>query len=123
MDLEGKHFEEFGEKVYLVPDLLPDLRGLRILRTGLYLGEKKKNRFEPSQALAMALKASDYPHTLNYPSDSLELKKYLKGETIEIEDDNRSGWQLVLVDGYPLGWGKATNGRLKNKYLPGWRLF
>lgn len=123
LDLEGKHFEEFGEKVYLVPDLLPDLRGLRILRTGLYLGEKKKNRFEPSQALAMALKASDYPHTLNYSSDSLELKKYLKGETIEIEDDKKSGWQLVLVDGYPLGWGKATNGRLKNKYLPGWRLF
>lgn len=123
LDLEGKHFEEFGEKVYLVPDILPDLRGLRILRTGLYLGEKKKNRFEPSQSLAMALKASDYPHTLNYPSDSLDLKKYLKGETIELSDDKLSGWQLVLVDGYPLGWGKASNGRLKNKYLPGWRLF
>ncbi|MBR3772783.1 MAG: RsmB/NOP family class I SAM-dependent RNA methyltransferase [Clostridium sp.] len=123
LNLEGKHFEEFGEKVYLVPDILPDLRGLRILRCGLYLGEKKKNRFEPSQSLAMALKASDYPHTLNYPSDSLQLKKYLKGETIELEDSKLSGWQLVLVDGYPLGWGKASNGRLKNKYLPGWRLF
>ena len=31
------------------------------------------------------------------------------------------GWQLVLVDGYPLGWGKLANGTLKNKYLPGWR--
>lgn len=123
LDLEGKHFEEFGEKVYLVPDILPDLRGLRILRTGLYLGEKKKNRFEPSQSLAMALKAGDYPHTLNYACDSLELKKYLKGETIELENDKLSGWQLVLADGYPLGWGKASNGRLKNKYLPGWRLF
>lgn len=123
LDLEGKHFEEFGEKVYLVSDLLPNLRGLRILRNGLYLGEKKKNRFEPSQSLAMALKASDYPHTINYPSDSLDLKKYLKGETIDLQDEKLSGWQLVLVDGYPLGWGKAANGRLKNKYLPGWRLF
>lgn len=123
LDLEGKHFEEFGEKVYLVPDILPNLRGLRILRTGLYLGEKKKNRFEPSQSLAMALKASDYPNTINYPCDSLDLKKYLKGETVELENDKLSGWQLVLVDGYPLGWGKASNGRLKNKYLPGWRLF
>lgn len=123
LDLEGKHFEEFGEKVYLVPDLVPDLRGLRILRTGLYLGEKKKNRFEPSQSLAMALKAEDYPATLNYSSDSLDVKKYLKGETIELDDERLNGWQLVLVDGYPLGWGKASNGRLKNKYLPGWRLF
>ncbi|SES99141.1 RsmF rRNA methyltransferase first C-terminal domain-containing protein [[Clostridium] polysaccharolyticum] len=123
LDLEGKHFEEFGEKVYLVPDLLPNLRGLRILRTGLYLGEKKKNRFEPSQSLAMALKAGDYPNTINYPCDSLDLKKYLKGETVELENGKLSGWQLVLVDGYPLGWGKASNGRLKNKYLPGWRLF
>lgn len=123
LDLEGKHFEEFGEKVYLVSDELPNLKGLRILRNGLYLGEKKKNRFEPSQSLAMALKAGDYAHTINYPSDSLDLKKYLKGETIDLEDDSLSGWQLVLVDGYPLGWGKAANGRLKNKYLPGWRLF
>ena len=91
LDLEGKHFEEFGEKVYLVPDILPDLRGLRILRTGLYLGEKKKNRFEPSQSLAMALKAGDYPHTLNYACDSLDLKKYLKGETIELENDKYEG--------------------------------
>lgn len=123
LDLEGKHFEEFADRVYLVPDILPELRGLRILRCGLYLGEKKKNRFEPSQSLAMALKASDYPHTLHYPCDSLDLKKYLKGETIELEDEKLSGWQLICVAGYPLGWGKAANGRLKNKYLPGWRLF
>ena len=31
-------------------------------------------------------------------------------------------WQLVCVDGYPLGWGKLSGGTLKNKYLPGWRL-
>lgn len=123
LDLEGKHFEEFGEKVYLVSDELPNLKGLRILRNGLYLGEKKKNRFEPSQSLAMALKAENYAHTINYPSDSLDLKKYLKGETIDLEDDALSGWQLILADGYPIGWGKASHGRLKNKYLPGWRLF
>ena len=31
------------------------------------------------------------------------------------------GWHLVCTDGFPLGWGKVTNGTLKNKYLPGWR--
>jgi len=29
---------------------------------------------------------------------------------------------LICVEEYPLGWGKLSNGTLKNKYLPGWRL-
>ena len=45
-----------GEKVYYMPEGLPTLRGIRFLRTGLLMGELKKNRFEPSQALAMNLK-------------------------------------------------------------------
>ena len=50
--------------------------------------------------------------------------KYLKGETIDVDDlvsSKDKGWFLVLVDGYPLGWGKLANGSLKNKYLTGWR--
>lgn len=123
LDLTDRHFEEYGERVYLVPNAIPDLKGLRILRNGLLMGEKKKNRFEPSQALAMCLSKDAYAHTLNFTSDSLDLRKYLKGETIDIEDEKLKGWQLVLVNGYPVGWGKAGGGRLKNKYLPGWRLF
>ena len=45
-----------GERVYYMPKDLPDMRGIRFLRTGLFLGELKKNRFEPSQAFAMYLK-------------------------------------------------------------------
>ena len=45
-----------GERVYVMPAGLPDLKGLRFLRTGLLLGELKKKRFEPSQAFAMTLK-------------------------------------------------------------------
>ena len=48
------------DRLYLLPEGLPDLSGLRILRSGLLLGEIKKNRFEPSQALACALKKSEY---------------------------------------------------------------
>ena len=47
------------EKIYLMPEGLPELSGLRILRSGLLLGEMKKNRFEPSQALACALKKEE----------------------------------------------------------------
>ena len=42
-----------GERVYYMPQELPDVRGIRFLRTGLLLGELKKKRFEPSQALSL----------------------------------------------------------------------
>ncbi|NLK75740.1 MAG: NOL1/NOP2/sun family putative RNA methylase [Clostridiales bacterium] len=108
-------------RVYLVPPGLPDLTGLRILRQGLLLGEIKKQRFEPSQALANALKRDEYDHIINLSSDDVRVIKYLKCETIQIDRDLQDGWYLISVDGYPLGWSKMVKGSLKNKYLPGWR--
>ena len=121
----GRYFntnrlEISGDKLYFIPDTFPSVRGLRILRCGLYLGELKKNRFEPSQSLAMALKKEEYTNVIDLLADDERVIKYLKGETIEAEGSN--GWALVCVDSYPLGWGKLNNGVLKNKYLPGWRL-
>lgn len=46
----------FGEQLYLAPAETPSLRGLKVLRPGLHLGTVKKNRFEPSHALALFLK-------------------------------------------------------------------
>ncbi|RGS80861.1 RsmF rRNA methyltransferase first C-terminal domain-containing protein [Coprococcus sp. AF21-14LB] len=122
--LEGDRLEIHGERVYYMPEQIPDVRGLRFLRTGLYLGDLKKQRFEPSQALAMAFTKEEYHHCISLKADDERVIKYLKGETLEVDDlvtGKDKGWQLVLVDGYPLGWGKLSNGTLKNKYLPGWR--
>ena len=114
-----------GERVYVMPAGLPDLKGLRFLRTGLLLGELKKKRFEPSQAFAMTLKKDDYEKIVDLPLEDDRVSRYLKGETLDVDDlveAKAKGWYLVCVDGYPLGWGKLANGTLKNKYLPGWRL-
>ena len=122
--LEGDRLEIHGERVYYMPEQIPDVRGLRFLRTGLYLGDLKKQRFEPSQALALAFTKEEYHHCISLKADDERVIKYLKGETLEVDDlvtGKDKGWQLVLVDGYPLGWGKLSNGTLKNKYLPGWR--
>ena len=49
-------------------------------------------------------------------------RRYLKGETIDVDDfADSKGWALLCVDGYPLGWGKSNGSQLKNKYLAGWR--
>lgn len=124
-NLETQRLDIRGERVYYMPEGLPDVRGIRFLRTGLLLGELKKNRFEPSQALAMCLKKSEYAHCIDLPAEDERVRRYLKGETLELADMTlpiSKGWCLVCVDGYPLGWGKLAGGALKNKYLPGWRL-
>jgi len=110
------------DKLYLLPEGIPDLKGLRILRAGLLLGEMKKNRFEPSQALACALRIEDYDKVLQLVSESQDAVRYLKCETIEVNQGTADGYNLVAVDGHPLGWGKLSGSTLKNKYLPGWRL-
>lgn len=122
--MDWSRLEIYSEKVYYMPEDIPDVKGIRFLRTGLYLGDLKKNRFEPSQSLAMCLKKEEYKNTVNIPVEDERVVKYLKGETVDVDDlvsRKAKGWQLVLVDGYPLGWGKLANGTLKNKYLPGWR--
>lgn len=116
--------EIHGERVYYMPEGLPQMKGIRFLRTGLLLGELKKKRFEPSQAFAMSLKKDDYSKTLDFSVSDERVLKYLKGETLDVEDlasPKDKGWYLVCVDGYPLGFGKLAGQMLKNKYLPGWR--
>ena len=111
------------DRINILPEDAPDLSRLRVLRTGLFLGEMKKGRFEPSQSLALALKAEEYPNVLDLKLDDDRVVRYLKCESIDVEDGEvNDGYCLVAVDGYPLGWGKVDKGRFKNKYLPSWRL-
>lgn len=107
---------------YLVPEGVPNLQGLRVVESGLLLGVIKKGRFEPYQALANRLTKEMYPNAVDFSVDDVRVVKYLKGETICIEDTTKKGWVLVMVDGYPLGWAKAAKGTLKNKYFPSWRM-
>ncbi len=121
-DIDRINVRPNGSVTYL-PEDLPDLSSLRLMRTGLLLGEIKKNRFEPSQALAMNLKMDEFDNAVSLSVDDPRVIKYLKGETIEIDDGHGcyDGYCLMCVDGFPLGWGKLSGNTLKNKYLSGWR--
>ena len=128
VDYDYSRFIINKDRIYYTPDKDMNLRGLRILRNGLLMGELKKNRFEPSQALASSLSKDMYSNYVNLKLDEPEVIKYLKGETIELTEEQQSrnlhlknGWGLVCVDGYSLGFAKVIGTTLKNKYLPGWR--
>ena len=106
----------FGQTLYLLPPDTPELGGARVLRAGLELGQLKKGRFEPAHALALWLPAAE--NAVDYPADSPEIARFLRGETLPTA---LRGWVLVRVDGYGLGWGKGAAGVLKNHYPKGLR--
>ena len=115
-----------GDNLYYLPEPQYDGRGLHFLRNGLFMGEFKKKRFEPSQPFALVLRAQDFDQVLDFPADDERLQRYLRGETLDVSDlingeKKRKGWQLVMAAGHPLGFGKLVNNNLKNKYPAGWR--
>ncbi len=112
----------FGEQLYLAPADMPSTNGLKVMRPGLHLGTVKKDRFEPSHALALAMKAEDAVNVSDFSSDSLEIRQYLNGQTLRCSDKSGKGWTLVTVDGYSIGWAKQANTMLKNHYPKGLRI-
>lgn len=113
------------DKVYYLPPISHSFQGITFLRNGLYLGDLKKDRFEPSQPLALALHKDEVRACVSLSLTDPRLIRYLKGETLTLsEEETRGakGWQLLCVEGYPLGFGKLVGQTLKNKYPAGWRI-
>ena len=119
---QGRRFLTFGENLYLVPNEMSDMAGLKVLRPGLHVGTLKKGRLEPSHALALFLNRDMVKKTLEIGSGD-QAERYLKGETLTIPDEysDLKGWVLVTIDGYSIGFGKADRGVLKNHYPKGLR--
>ncbi len=114
--LPGGKCVSFGDTLFWAPEELPDIRGLKVLRPGLELGEIRKGRFQPAHALALWL--GDCPNTLALSADGPEIGRYLHGEVLPCR---QKGWCLVTVGGYSIGWGKADGQQLKNHYPKGLR--
>jgi NOL1/NOP2/fmu family ribosome biogenesis protein len=106
----------FGQSLYWCPEELPDLRGVKVMRPGLELGEVKKDRFEPAHALALWLKSTKNVH--NISAQDPEIARYMNGQTVPY---SVRGWCLVQVDGCSIGWGKGDGNVLKNHYPKGLR--
>lgn len=109
-----------GDYIYYLPDGCIIDKSIHYIRTGLLMGRLRNDRFEPSQALAMNLKSSEWKNPLNLKLGDERVMRYLKGETIDA-DDEVEGYRLLCVDGHSLGWIKQSGHRCKNKYYPGWR--
>lgn len=113
-------YMKFGDHIYLVSPWMPSVKGLKVLRPGLHVGTLKKNRFEPSHALALALSPGEVRNVWNLDASDHTVTAYLNGQTFPAEGEK--GWYLICVDGFSLGWGKLAGGIMKNHYPKGLRL-
>ena len=117
----GERLEIIKDKIYILPKNYNfDSKGLPILRAGLILGELVKRRIEPHHSAFMAARAEDCAQIVDLGADSAAIRAYLHGEEIDVPR-GLSGYTAVAVSGMTTGFGKASNGRLKNKYPKGLR--
>ena len=116
----GDNIQVVGDKIYLFPNDMPSIAGLNVLRSGILLGEMKKNRIEPCHSAFMGGKQGEIKNCVDFDLHSEEIKKFLHGETVAL-DSNIKGYTAVSVNGITTGFGKASNGVLKNKYPKGLR--
>lgn len=92
---------------------------LRVVRGGVLAGSVLKKRFQPAHALFMAYGADCTNREELTLADS-RTAAWLRGEEIDAATA-QNGWCAVLVDGFPLGGGKVSGGRIKNHYPKGLR--
>lgn len=115
----------FGEQLYRLPDMEVDIKGLKVQRAGLHIGEFKKQRFEPSHSLALALKLNDAKNVVKLTCDNPQTIGFFNGQSVMLSNEQaaecKKGWALVCVDGYPAGWGKVNGKQVKNHYPKGLR--
>ena len=110
---------ENNNHIYALRPQFPELKGIRVLRNGLYLGECKKNRFEPSLALALTLSKCDVKQYYTYHENDQKVINYIHGETIE--GTNQKGYGVIFVEDYPLSFYKESQHQAKNLYPKGLR--
>jgi len=104
----------FGKTLVHLP-LCPDLQGLKVLRAGLHLAERRGKTWVPDHALALSFRPPVCEETEVSEEGAL---RYFSGEALP---GGGKGWMLLKVQGLAVGWVKGTEGRLQNHYPKGLR--
>ena len=102
-----------GDRLLAVPEAAPDTSGIRVVSPGLYLLRAGRSHVEPEHALAMATDPA-CAHRVEALDDA-HAAAWLAGEAVP--SDLKGGWALATWRGMPLGWGKVSDGVMKN-HLP-----
>jgi len=135
-DYFNKSQEQFilqGEKIHMMPVASSLFDGLKVVKMGAFPGEVRSTPkgwiFVPSHAFALALSREQIKvnHVFSLSRDDYRLIRYLHGETLllsfeESQQLSQNAFILLLVDSFPIGWGKSNGCTIKNLYPKAWRL-
>ena len=117
LDLNEYYLYAYKDRFYLSLSPLPDL-GTHVLRYGICVGELKNGRPEPSHSLYRANSLIGR-YRYSYDLNPEEYDRYIQG--LELKVPLKNGFYQVTYHGHSLGFGKLSNGTLKNKYPKGLR--
>jgi len=118
LNLNNYYLYTHNNNYYLSLVELPDLNS-NVLKYGKCLGNfTEKNRFEPNHDIYRSNSFSKYFKYI-YNVDDDEYINFIQGYELKIDKPN--GYYLVTYKNYSLGFGKCSNGILKNKYPKGLR--
>ena len=116
-------FYRTGDTVRLLPPDFPEARGVHVLCAGTAVGEiirGRTERIEPAHAVFQSAKAENCRRVVDLAYTDARVSAFLRGEEIAVDTEN--GFTAVAVEGITCGFGKVSNGRLKNWYPKGLRL-
>ncbi len=105
----------FGNQLTLIPAIIPDLKGIKVLRAGFHVGELKGKNFVPNHALALAERSKK-----EIALTEAEAAAYIHGDAIPY-NGTLKGYCTVSLQGYTLGFGKISDDLIKNHYPKGLR--
>jgi NOL1/NOP2/fmu family ribosome biogenesis protein len=111
-------FIKHENTVYAWPSLLVDdmsflLEKLRVIYSGVLVGQLVHDKLVPDHALAMSPLILE--KIVKTELDDEQAIKYLQRKEFMVGGAAK-GWQLVTYRGYPLGWINVLQNRLNNYY-------
>ncbi len=115
---EGKVFIKHLNTVYAWPELLENefsflLEKLRVVYSGILVGELVRDKLVPEHALAMSNSVADSIENIELTKQ--EAIKYLQRKDLQLHTAIK-GWQLASYSGHPLGWLNVLANRVNNYY-------
>ncbi|OSZ80270.1 hypothetical protein CAP36_03185 [Chitinophagaceae bacterium IBVUCB2] len=114
----GKEFIKYENTVYAWPtEWLKDfsflLEQLRVIYSGVLVGELMRDKLVPDHALAMSNLVID--EIERFELDYEQAIKYLQRKDLIVET-KKKGWQLFIFQQHSLGWANVLENRVNNYY-------
>ena len=115
-----KNVFEYNNYSYYTPRKELIKKHINYVSIGVRLGKVESNRFEPHHNLFTAF-GNDFKLKIDYDFRDDLIKKYLRGETFDV--DLKDGFGAILINNCALGGFKISKGKFKNYYPKGLRNF